>query len=152
MDRSTLREYAFRVEEMGESMGWDETPVMHVLRDNGKLEIFMLDVPTVSQVLSVMPPFDGAEAIIICTEGWSFPRPLLEEFDSVDSLLKFAKNNPPAEHPQRVEVRVVTGVTKEDTVMVRRCRGSEPEEVTTGEEEESIGGNITQELLRLVGR
>ncbi len=110
----------------------------------GTLLAFEVDVPGEGQpyhLLAARRLPSWVEGVLLVTEAWAYP-------DGVDRSIALV---PPYEHPQRVECRFSTLVTRDGAVLTRITRRNGHSSETTDGYGRQTTGQLMDALLRLIG-
>lgn len=149
-----------RLEAHLDSLGWDQPHgVLAVVGANqpGATRVGCTELAIVPLAVSHTHPFEvlamrtmGPEciALIVVSEGWSYPPDLLADQDALSRTHRWLS---PSAHPRRVEQRTVMVVSRDgDDLAVSRPRGSEP--IVLDREHAQIEGRVPDAMRRALGR
>ncbi len=146
--RDELNELVLFHEAFAEEMGWEQPPVMLVSDLKDQLMIYILAEGHPADALRTLEPFEDVKWVVLVSEGWTYPEFLMDQYTTEEGVRNLYKLQPPSQHPQRVEVRHVVGVTPDHVAMAHRRRGEEPTLFTDDEDE--LEGRVTEQLVRIV--
>lgn len=136
-----LEALAKDIEGHAEAEGWNLHPTLLILTSAKAVIVALNNVTDIDRI----PPQPQAEALFLVSEGWTYPKHVLDQFDTIESLMDLHRRQPPSQHPQRVEVRTVVAASRDTALLVSRNRG---EEACVGTQ---VKGHNLDRLRRLFG-
>jgi len=144
---SKLVETAKYIESVEHEDGWGQPAKLLVLDPAGLLAVIVFENEDMYEALEVITPYHDAQFVAFVSEGWTYPKSLLDEYDSAESMENLYRTQPPSEHPQRKQVRNVIVCTKDDEAYVVRFEEGEEIDVMT-----RIDGRFPEQVRRIAGK